>query len=226
MVSPRICVVITAKNTAEILERLSLIIPQKPDLVEIRLDYLESYANLGEIREFTDLPLIATNRRKDQGGLSVIEESKRLQKITNSIEMGFTYADIEVITPKLTDISAKIHDLGGKLILSHHNFQKTPSVKRINEIKKIMLDQNADICKIIGTANTLEDNLTYLSLYKAKGDEALVSFGMGSNGILSRVLSPIIGAEFTYASTHIGSESAPGQLTLAQMREIYMLMGV
>jgi 3-dehydroquinate dehydratase len=35
-----------------------------------------------------------------------------------------------------------------------------------------------------------------------------------------------VGGEFTYASSHVGGESAPGQLTLAEMREIYTLMGV
>jgi 3-dehydroquinate dehydratase type I len=187
---------------------------------------MESHGDLGKIRDFTDLPLIATNRRKDQGGLSILEESNRLQKITDSIELGFNYADIEIITPDLAEIRTRIHDLGGKLILSHHDFQKTPSIKCINEIKNRMMNQSADVCKIIGTSNTIEDNLTYLSLYKSKGDEGLVSFGMGSNGILSRVLSTMIGAEFTYASTHIGAESAPGQLTLAQMRQLYKLLGV
>jgi len=49
---------------------------------------------------------------------------------------------------------------------------------------------------------------------------------MGEAGVISRILSPLFGGEFTYASTKTGSESAPGQLTIAELREIYRVLGV
>jgi 3-dehydroquinate dehydratase len=43
---------------------------------------------------------------------------------------------------------------------------------------------------------------------------------------MSRIFSPVFGGEFTYASSAVGAESAPGQLTIRDMREIYRIMGI
>ena len=53
-----------------------------------------------------------------------------------------------------------------------------------------------------------------------------ISFGMGRHGAPSRVMSPLLGGAYTYASASAGKESAPGQLTLWEMRLIYRAMGV
>ena len=87
------------------------------------------------------------------------------------------------------------------------------------------LSAGADICKIVGTSNTPSDNLSYLNLLRENADVEIVSFGMGNAGILSRVLSPLVGGAFTYASVEKGSESAQGQLTISELKEIYRIMG-
>jgi len=226
MGSPKICVVITAGNMAEALERLTEVASQGPDLIEVRLDYMESPGDPGIIRDSTDLPLIATNRRRDQGGHSRMEEPDRVAAILNAVETGFDYADLELNTPGLDEIGSRVKALGGSLVISHHDFNGTPSTEELRETMIQMVERGADISKIIGTTQSPRDNLTYLDLFGSPREGGLVCFGMGRDGILSRVLSPLMGGEFTYASSHTGGESAPGQLTLAEMREIYTLMGV
>ena len=226
MASPKICVVITAKNTAEALERLTEVASQGPDLIEVRFDYMESPGDPGIIRDSTDLPLIATNRRRDQGGHSRMKEPERVAAILDAVEAGFDYADLELNTPGLDNLGSRVKSLGGSLVISHHDFKGTPSAEELRETMSRMVERGADVCKIIGTAQSPGDNLTYLGLFGSPREGGLVCFGMGRDGILSRVLSPLVGGEFTYASSHAGGESAPGQLTLAEMREIYTLMGV
>ena len=226
MYSPKICVVITAKDTWEALEILQKVIAQCPDLIEIRFDYMEFQSDPAAIRKITDLPLIATNRRKDQGGYSKLNEQERVGSIIEAIDAGFEYADIELNTPHLEELGSQIKNLGGKFLVSHHDYQKTPPIRELRETMNQMLDYGADLCKIIGTARSPADNLTYLSLYSSREKNGLVCFGMGNNGVLSRVLTPLLGGEFTYASFHSGRESAPGQLTLSEMREIYNLLGI
>lgn len=199
---------------------------QGPDLIEVRFDYMESPGDPGIIRDSTDLPLIATNRRKDQGGHSKMKEPDRVAVILEAVEAGFDYADLELNTPKLEELGSRVKVLGGSLVISHHDFEGTPSAEELREIMNRMVERGADICKIIGTAQSPRDNLVYLGLFGSPREGGLVCFGMGRDGILSRVLSPIVGGEFTYASSHEGGESAPGQLTLAEMREVYTLMGV
>jgi len=226
MGSPRICVVITAKNTGEAIKRIPEVVAQGPDLIEVRFDYMESPGDPGDIREATGLPLIATNRRRDQGGYSRMNEQERVATILDAVEAGFEYADLELNTQDLEELGSRLKELGGRLVVSYHDFQKTPPVNELQETMNRMVESQADICKIIGTARSPRDSLVYMNLYGSRGENGLVSFGMGRDGILSRVLAPLIGGEFTYASSHAGGESAPGQLTLAEMREIYRLMGV
>ncbi len=226
MASPRICVVITARDTAEAIQRLTEVASQGPDLIEVRFDYMESPGDPGIIRDSTDLPLIATNRRSDQGGHLRMSEPDRVDVIFDAVEAGFDYADLELNTPDLDDIGSRVKALGASLVVSHHDFKGTPSTEELRETMSSMVERGADVCKIIGTAQSPRDNLVYLSLFGSHREGGLVCFGMGRDGILSRVLSPLMGGEFTYASSHTGGESAPGQLTLAEMREIYTLMGV
>jgi len=49
---------------------------------------------------------------------------------------------------------------------------------------------------------------------------------MGEAGVMSRIFSPIFGGAFTYASSDAGEESAPGQISLDGLREIYRILGV
>lgn len=226
MASPKICVVITASDTTEALERLTEIASQGPELIEIRFDYMEAPGDPRIIRDSTDLPLIATNRRRDQGGYSMMSEPDRVAVILDAVEAGFDYADLELNTLDLDELGSRVKAVGGSLAISHHDFQGTPSAEELRETMSRMVERGADVCKIIGTAQSPRDNLTYLNLFGSHRKGGLVCFGMGRDGILSRVLSPLMGGEFTYASSHAGGESAPGQLTLAEMREIYRLMGV
>lgn len=226
MGSPKICVVITARDMEDVVETIGRVEAHRPDLIEIRLDYLEGPYELDEIRSVSTLPMIATNRGTDQGGLSPEASPERMGPIIRACEAGFEYADIELALPQAGQIAERIKDLGAKVIISHHDFKGTPSKERLNEIMTGMLGAGADICKIVGTATSPEDNLTYLNLIQMNPSVSLVSFGMGTTGLLSRVFSPLFGAAYTYASSEAGRESAPGQLTVPELRQIYDIMGI
>jgi 3-dehydroquinate dehydratase type I len=197
----------------------------KADLLEIRFDLMKFSADLYEIRDVTDLPLIATNRRRDQGGLSVQIDADRVSMLMDACDAGFDFVDIELSTKSISEVVEKIKAKGKKIIVSHHDLESTP---KLCELKKIMLDEialGADICKIVGTSNSTADNLTYLRFLVEKKDDNLVSFGMGELGAMSRIFSPFFGGAYTYASLETGKESAPGQLTIAGLKEIYRILG-
>ena len=225
MASPRICVVVTASNDAEAIDTIRRTRPLLPDLIEIRLDYMETLGDLGLIREATDVPLIATNRRSYQEGNSARSEADRIAGLLRACESGFDYVDLEIDTEGVGELAEKVKSLGAGVIVSFHDFEATPEKERLEEILRDELSAGADICKIVGTSNTPGDNLTYFNLLRDNTDVEIVSFGMGITGILSRVLSPLVGGAFTYASAETGSESAPGQLTISELREIYRIMG-
>jgi len=225
MASPRICVVVTASSVAGAIDTIRRTRPLLPDLIEIRLDYMKTSGDLGLIREATGVPLIATNRRPDQGGHSADSDAERIAGLIQACESGFDYVDLEINTEAVGEIAKKAKSLGAKVIISFHDFEATPEKELLEGILRDELSAGADICKIVGTSNTPGDNLTYLNLLRENADIKIVSFGMGNAGVLSRVLSPLVGGAFAYASAEAGSGSAPGQLTISDMREIYRMMG-
>jgi 3-dehydroquinate dehydratase-1 len=47
---------------------------------------------------------------------------------------------------------------------------------------------------------------------------------MGEMAGLTRVAAPILGAEFTFASSDKSDETAPGQLTIEELLSIYKIV--
>lgn len=224
MASPRICVVVATSNDAEAIDTIRRTRPFLPDLIEIRLDYMKTLGDLRLIREATGIPLIATNRPSNRGGNVAGSEADRIARLLRACESGFDYVDLEIDIEGVEELAKKIKSLGAGVIISFHDFEATPKKERLEEILRDELSAGADICKIVGTSNTPGDNLAYFNLLLDNADVEIVSFGMGIAGVLSRVLSPLVGGTFTYASAETGSESAPGQLTISELREIYRMM--
>ena len=86
-----------------------------------------------------------------------------------------------------------------------------------------MVRLGADVIKIVSFARSWEDNLSVLSLIplaKARKKE-IVAFCMGEKGKLSRIFSPFLGAAWTYASLNKVKASAPGQMTVKEIKEIW-----
>ena len=110
--------------------------------------------------------------------------------------------------------------------MSLHNLKETPPLDEMKRVVQRQLKAGADICKIVTTAQKFDDNLTVLQLISEFPRIKLVSFAMGPLGLVSRILSPLVGGDFTYASIEQGRESASGQLTARDLRKLYEMVGV
>ena len=85
----------------------------------------------------------------------------------------------------------------------------------MEKILKQEIDSGANVCKIVTTAKKIEDNLAVLNFVSSMSSKAkLVCFCMGEHGKVSRLLSPMFGAFFTFASLELGSETAAGQMAI------------
>jgi 3-dehydroquinate dehydratase type I len=133
--------------------------------------------------------------------------------------------DIELATDNLGSLVEKIKRLGAKTIVSYHDFHSTPDLPEFDRVLNQQMSLGADICKIVSTATEIQDNLRILEFVSNSTKKVkIVSFAMGKLGVISRVFSPIYGASFTFASVQRGAESAAGQLTLDEIRNIYRSM--
>lgn len=221
---PRICLSIAVGDVEEASRMIDENETWEPDLVEIRLDHLRSIKNLWKIRECTELPLIATFRLDDSKAFYERLDGKNVHTILEACNEGFDYVDLDLSTPRIHTISEKLRDVGVRIIISHHDYDGTPSTSGFRKILDEELSLKPEVCKIVGTAKNYADNLAYLNFISEAKGVRLVCFGMGREGTLSRIFSPLLGGAFTYASPHGGPKSAPGQLTIADLRKIYALM--
>jgi 3-dehydroquinate dehydratase type I len=80
----------------------------------------------------------------------------------------------------------------------------------------------ADKIKITTTANSKSDCSLVMGLYAKHKN--ILAFCMGTLGKITRVAAPLLGAEFTYASWNELRSTAPGQLTVAELKEIYKII--
>ena len=213
MKKPRICAVIVDNDPEAVKEVKPFV-----DLFEVRIDLIGD--GWQELVKQLNKPWIACNRRSDEGGRWEKGEEGRVEELLNAIELGADIVDIELRTRKLEEVIPLIKKKA-KCLLSFHDLEETPPLDRMREIVQRQLEAGADICKVITTAQSFEDNLTVLQLIVEFPKTKLVSFAMGQLGLVSRILCPLVGGYFTYAPIEKGKESAPGQITVRGLRKFY-----
>jgi len=217
MKRPRICAVIV-NNDLEAVKGVEQFI----ELLEVRIDLIGD--GWQEWVKQLKKPWIACNRSADEGGRWEGNEARRIEKLLQAIELGTNIVDIELGTRNLERIVPLIKKRA-KCLLSFHNLERTPPLDEMKGIVQRQLTAGADICKIVTTAQKFEDNLTVLQLISEFPGTKIVSFAMGPLGLVSRILSPLVGGDFTYASIEKGKESAAGQLTARDLRKLYEMVG-
>jgi len=224
--SVKICASVTASAMRDVKRMMKRAERNGADLIEVRMDYIKEEYSLKEVRRLSSLPLIATNRPLREGGLYEGSEEERIRLLSSAADSDFDFIDVELSTEGSEEIVKRLVDTGAETIISSHIFDSTPSLSELNLVFKKELSTRADVCKIVTSAKEFEDNLRCLRFVEKASKKANVtSFCMGELGITSRLLSPLFGGCFTYASVEKGRESASGQLTVAEMRGFYEVLG-
>ena len=224
--TPRICVSIGREKVDDAVAAAQSVVLQA-DVLEIRLDCLEVVDVMTFVREF-DKPLLFTNRPDWEGGQFAGEEEERLAPLLQAISENAAYVDLELQAPTDSQqaVRSALQDSTTKLILSWHNFTETPSREELLGRMAIMQDNGADIGKIITTAHTHEDVLRVLQLQEvaARLDFPLIAFCMGKPGVVSRIATCALGGYMSYCAVNEKEATAPGQLSVTALREIFALM--
>lgn len=220
----KLCTCLTENSLKGCVKELDKI---KTKLIEHRIDYLEKIDDLSILYNNEKFDFIATCRRDGFGGKFNGSEEERIGILLGAIEAGATFVDIEIETSKeLIDIVVKkAKERNCKVIISMHDFEKTPDFKTLLGFVIKERSYGADTGKVVCTAKTIEDchNLLDLIIEARKLDFPIISFGMGESAKFTRVSSLFYGAEFTFVSNNI--KSAPGQLTYEEMNNILDILG-
>jgi 3-dehydroquinate dehydratase type I len=223
----KVCVSIPPKTIDEAVNLIEKAEAQHADFIEIRLDSLKKPERLEDIACSSSTPLIATNKSTENQGEFSGSEDNRQRILLDAARNNFEYVDVDVSTQNMKELIASLHEVGTKPIVSFHDFNCTPNLPQLNKVLEQEIAVGAGVCKIVTTARRVEDNLTVLDFTsKASKDVKLVCFAMGELGKPSRLLSPLFGAFFTFASLDEKRKTAKGQLTIQEMRLAYEALGL
>lgn len=189
------------------------------NFVELRVDYIKNInlEMLSIIAKRTNKRSILCCRAKKEGGNfeGTLEKQNEILQMGNNL--GFNYLDIDfAIADKITIQNKKV-----KSILSYHNFKKTPNLKELKTIASHMKNFKPDILKFAVMANSKIDvKILFQLLINKKENENMIVLGMGKQGKITRLLSPLLGAYLTFASLK-ETQSAPAQITYQVMENFY-----
>jgi 3-dehydroquinate dehydratase/shikimate dehydrogenase len=221
---PRICVSITGTEPAELLDKAEAVVRENA-LIELRLDHLKApLAALPRVRRLVELRpdavIIATCRRAAAGGGFHGTVGAQLDVLRKATEAGCLAIDVEIESAE-TIAAPEWQELRAcaAIILSSHDFKST---SKLDETFVRMRSLAADFYKLVGTATCLHDNVVMTRFLEQHSSEySMVGMCMGEQGTPSRILSIRAGAAFTFGSAGHGEETAPGQPTYRELRDLY-----
>ncbi len=223
-----ICVPIR-EGAADAFEKAVIKASLKAGYLEFRLDYLRaSDWNLPLLKRWVELagvPVIATIRRKVNGGEFTGTEAAQIGLVEMAIAAGAAFVDVEIETIE-SFLKGRLESFRTgptRIIASYHNFEQTPV--SLEPVYQRLWQTRADVLKIATLARTFGDNLRLLDLllWGNRDGVPVIPVAMGELGLYSRVLAPSRGALFTYAALETGLETAPGQLTADDLSEVYRI---
>lgn len=230
---PKICVPLVGKTREEILEGAKELNNIKFDLVEWRVDHYVDVLDLEKVKEtlvelrkvLNDTPILFTFRSLKEGGekeVSVEYYAKLNKEI--SATKNADLIDVELFTGDevVKEIVEYAKENGVKVVMSNHDFFKTPSKEEIVSRLCKMQDLGADLPKIAVMPQTTTDVLTLLcatdEMVKKFAKTPIITMSMAGLGVISRLAGETFGSALTFGAAK--EASAPGQVSVDKLSKI------
>lgn len=230
---PKVCVPLVEKTKENILNEAKNLKNIKLDIIEWRIDFYEEVQNsnqvielLIELRKLLDnIPLLVTFRSKKEGGELEISTEYYINLNKEIIKSGYTdLIDIELFTGDefVKELVECAYKNNVKVVMSNHDFNKTPTKEEI--IKRLckMQELKADIPKIAVMPKSPDDVLILLEatneMVKNYADRPIITMSMEGIGLISRLSGEIFGSALTFGAAKIAS--APGQIEVDKLYNV------
>ena len=227
---PLICVSLIGKTNEEIIKQALAAQDSDADVIEWRADH---YKHVEDVQAVLDVlshirttlkskKLLFTFRTLEEGGQRPLTLTQYKILCMAAAESGLIdWIDIELEKAEFLgrEFIHNIKSAKVKLILSNHDFERTPEDAVLILRIGIMNQFGADIGKLAMMPNQMQDVLRLMGIItKARGFNQLplAVMSMGDLGKISRVSGSLTGSVFTFAS--LSEASAPGQIPVEQMQ--------
>lgn len=207
------------------------------DIVEWRIDHFDAATDVQQVKQaarklraaLPDSVILFTFRTNKEGGEKAIAPKEYIALNKALVDSGYIdMIDLELFSGAelVKEASAYAHDKGVKVIMSNHDFAKTPPQDEIVKRLRKMQELGADIPKIAVMPNNKSDVLTLLAatleMYEKYAKRPLITMSMSSMGSISRIAGEAFGSAATFGA--LGKASAPGQFDVKGLRTILTIV--
>lgn len=228
---PAVCIPLVAPTADALVAEAAAAAAKRPDLLEWRVDHFEGIARSFDVvalaarlkQQAGGLPVLFTCRSAREGGAAVPLSDDGIAALHAAVAASgaVDLLDIEMAADArhvdAVRAAARAHGLA--LVLSFHDFQRTPPLADLLARFRQAHALGADLAKVAVMPQSQGDVLTLLQATWQASEElpiAVAGMAMGPLGAVSRVGGGVFGSALTFA---VGQQaSAPGQLPIDDLR--------
>jgi 3-dehydroquinate dehydratase/shikimate dehydrogenase len=229
-------------------EQVAAAVRAGAEVIELRVDLIRDHGAVEALlRAPHAVPFVLTVRLADEGGAWEGDEAERIALLERLGRCGPEYIDVELAAwERSADLRRRIAALCGlqssearhegtetrrheeaghakylnALILSHHDLTGT-SLELRGVFDRLEASQAAVLKAVFTARDALDACRVLAELRRVATRRRVIALAMGEAGLPTRVLAKKFGAALTFAAAERGGESAPGQPTIAELRQVY-----
>lgn len=234
---PAICAPLVGRSRDRLLAETALVAAKRPDILEWRVDFFEGIGDaslvlkaLAGIRQSAaGIPILFTRRSMREGGERITLTEDEVVALYRAV---CASGDVELVDFEMDNRPGDVQAVreisraqGIKLILSFHDFERTPPADALAQRFAQAASLGADIAKVAVMPQGMEDVLTLLSASLRASQELdipLVSMSMGRLGAVTRMCGWAFGSAMTFAVGE--ASSAPGQIAIEDVEAALALL--
>jgi 3-dehydroquinate dehydratase I len=228
---PAVCAPLVARTREALVAETAAVAAKQPDLLEWRVDFFSAIADTEQVLQAAaairaaagGIPILFTRRAQREGGQAIaLDEAQVLSLYEAVIAQGA----VDLVDYEMDNDAghlARVRELarlrGLPLVLSFHDFQRTPSSDALAARFAQAQAQGADVAKVAVMPQSIEDVHRLLGATLQASAELsipVISMAMGGLGAVSRLCGGVFGSALTFA---VGAAaSAPGQMPIEDVR--------
>ncbi|HMB94479.1 MAG TPA: type I 3-dehydroquinate dehydratase, partial [Tepidisphaeraceae bacterium] len=210
-----LCVAIFVRDVAQAKRDIAAAAEACADMVELRLDHVTDPHMAQALVRDSVLPCIVTCRPTWEGGYSELSNEERVQLLLAASGGKTRYIDLELRTFRETTFT---RPESSRFIISTHDFVTRPP--RLYQMINELIEAGGSVNKIVWTSRSVRDNIEACEILSTK-QKPTIALCMGEAGLISRVLAKKFGGFLTYASLEKDTGTAPGQISIHDMKRLY-----
>ncbi|PFO09389.1 type I 3-dehydroquinate dehydratase [Bacillus sp. AFS076308] len=231
--TPKIIIPLMGKTEEQLFQEFNEIKTLAPDIIEWRVDVYEHVEDLEAVKQMlselrrlaTDSLLLFTFRSHKEGGNKEISDRNYVELLQTVIRTkNIDLIDIELFTndSAVKELVALAEENGIFVVMSNHDFHKTPKKEEIIHRLRKMQELGAHIPKIAVMPNSVQDVITLLdatnTMITKYANRPIITMSMAEIGLISRLAGEVFGSACTFGA---GKEaSAPGQIPVSELRNV------